>query len=75
MRVCTLLWTLSAKDFRFTFMNTNEIVKILSALPGSADAVLTPLLHLYSLSDYSIEKHNEQLLLTTVFSKVVRPSD
>lgn len=55
--------------FRFTFMNTNEIIKILSALPGSTDAVLTPLLHLYSLSDYSVDKHNDGLFLTTVFSK------
>lgn len=68
-RMYSLVDTKRQGFFRFTFMNTNEIVKILSALPGSADAVLTPLLHLYSLSDYSIEKHNEQLLLTTVFSK------
>ncbi|EFO62495.1 Dynein heavy chain, putative [Giardia lamblia P15] len=68
-RMYSLVDTKRQGFFRFTFMNTNEIIKILSALPGSTDAVLTPLLHLYSLSDYSIDKHNEQLLLTTVFSK------
>lgn len=55
--------------FRFTFMNTNDIIKIISALPGTKDAVLTPLLHLYSLTDYSIDKYDDKLFLTTVCSK------